>query len=303
MSQSPKLEAQITLQNDFINENQMQHFFNILSANVERSRSPITVSMLSLCNQTVLQKEDYIQIENAMGAFLQSEIRKSDLICKLSRPLEWCIILTLSGEKEAYAFIKRLLSNIQNKMEPLFNKYDLQILTTISEINNCDASFGEVINVNRQLLKNGLNKSIVSSSQFKKRKIEHIKVSILEDNEIFSQALSSTLENLSINHFQLDIQTFHDGYEFLQSDWYYTSHTHIILVNDILSRKNGLEVVHRLRELPNNKKFIIFMMTKRKSEQEMINAYSSGVDEYLIKPLNIRLFEALMKRVLERLWS
>ncbi|WP_195892864.1 response regulator [Bacillus massiliigorillae] len=296
------IQNQLTFPHGFLGEQQLATFFKVLTANVGRSRSPITATILTLRNHEFLNENDYLQIEEEMGAFLQSKIRQSDVICQLANPFEWCIILTQSGEKEAIAFINRVQSDIQNKTNPLFIKYDFSILASVAEINNSDATFDEVIKTSRQLLSNSLDKSITFTSQFKERKIEHIKFSILEENEIFSQALYTTLDNLPINHFLLDIKIFRDGYEFLQSDWYHTSHTHIILVNDILPRKNGLEVVHRIRELPNHNKFIIFMMTKRKSEQDMIHAFESGVDEYLIKPFNIRIFEAQMKRVLERLW-
>lgn len=73
-------------------------------------------------------------------------------------------------------------------------------------------------------------------------------------------------------------------------------------MNDILPRKNGLEVLHMVKQLPNEQRFITYMMTKKKSEEDMLYAYEIGVDEYLIKPFNIRLFEAQIRRTFERLW-
>ena len=35
----------------------------------------------------------------------------------------------------------------------------------------------------------------------------------------------------------------------------------------------------------------------------MLYAYENGVDQYLFKPFNLRLFEAQVKRVLAWLWS
>ncbi|MBD3108690.1 response regulator transcription factor [Bacillus sp. AGMB 02131] len=286
---------------DFIDEKQMAIFFNVLTANVERTRTSMVASLLTFGNQKNLNMEDQLEIETVIGNFLQSKIRKSDLVCKLVRPLEWCIILTQSGEKEAIVFIERMFSDIQNIQNPLFAKYNLTPFTCINEINNSDVTFDQVINISRQSVSSTINNEIIKTTDFKDRKKEKIKVSILEDNEIFAQALYTTVENIPLNEFELDMKIFSDGYEFLQSNWFYSSHTHIILVNDILPRNNGLEVVHRLREMPNNHKYLIFMMTKRKSEQDMIHAFKSGVDEYLIKPFNIRLFEAQLKRVLQRL--
>ena len=73
-------------------------------------------------------------------------------------------------------------------------------------------------------------------------------------------------------------------------------------MNDILPLKNGLEILHTLRKMPNEKKFVIYMMSERNSENAILNAYESGVDEYIVKPFNLRLLEAKIKRTFARLW-
>ncbi|NGP45353.1 hypothetical protein G4V62_10455 [Bacillaceae bacterium SIJ1] len=53
--------------------------------------------------------------------------------------------------------------------------------------------------------------------------------------------------------------------------------------------------------MPNHQKYIIFMMSKRKTEEDLIYIYENGVDEIIEKPFNVRLFEAKVKKVLKRL--
>jgi DNA-binding response OmpR family regulator len=43
------------------------------------------------------------------------------------------------------------------------------------------------------------------------------------------------------------------------------------------------------------------MMTNRKSQGDMNYAYESGVDEYLIKPFDLNLLQAQLKRTFARL--
>ena len=74
-------------------------------------------------------------------------------------------------------------------------------------------------------------------------------------------------------------------------------------MSDVLPRKNGLDVLHELRDMPSEEKFTVLMMTRRNSEEDMIYAYESGTDGYLVKPFNIRLFEAQVKRILSRVWT
>ena len=99
-----------------------------------------------------------------------------------------------------------------------------------------------------------------------------------------------------------EIRTFVDGEDFLSSDFYQSPHNHIVIMNDVLPRKTGLDILASLRSMPNDKKFVIYMMTNRNAESAMIDAYEKGVDYYLVKPFNLKLFSAQLKRMFESLW-
>lgn len=299
-------EENLLLSEYLFNEKQMTRFFNVLKANVVRSRTTISAIFLTIYDKSIFDNEDMHQVDEEITLFLQSKIRQTDLLFKLSNPFEWCVILSQSREEEANAFLQRLSLVVKNNADSIFNLNDISFSASVAEIGNNDVEFGELIKNGREALAQSLNKVEWHTEYvvvYKKRKMEQVKISILEENNIFRNVLQTTIENLTVNHFQLEIKTFQDGYEFLQSDWFSSSHTHIIIMNDILPRKNGLEVLHTIRKLPNNKRFIVYMMTKRKTEEDMIYAYENGVDEYLSKPFNLRLFESQLKRTFERLWS
>ncbi|WP_342567469.1 response regulator [Psychrobacillus sp. FSL K6-4046] len=272
---------------------QIKDFFNVLKANVVRSRTTITAVFLSASFKRLgFQQED-------LTSYLGSKIRKTDFLFELKEPHKWCIILSQSGEEEAQAFLNRLFADTNIVSS-------LTLSATIIEIGNNRVEFEELLEVgNRaidEVVSTGSPFEVTYISQFKEKDIEKIKVSILEENEIFRNVLSSSMENMNVDMFELEIKAFSNGYDFLASNWYRSSHTHIIIMNDILPRKNGLEVLHMVKQLPNEQRFITYMMTKKKSEEDMLYAYEIGVDEYLIKPFNIRLFEAQIRRTFERLW-
>lgn len=289
-----------------LSEMQMEPFFNVLKATVVRSRATMTAIFLSVQNLEKFSKQDMKQVEEEITVYLETKIRQTDLLFKLSKPFEWCILLSQSGEEETIAFLNRLFSSMKNQEVPLLITSDIVMVASVAEIGNSKVEYKQLMESGKTSLTNSLKQdawNIEYISDFKKKDIETVKVSILEGNEIFSNVLTASLKDLAIEHFNLDIKVFKDGYEFLESGFYHSGHTHILIMNDILPRKNGLEVLHTLRSLPNKRKFIIFMMTKRKSEVDMLYAYEKGVDEYLIKPFNLRLFEAQIKRTFERLWS
>jgi CheY-like chemotaxis protein len=239
-------------------------------------------------------------------AFLTNQTRKSDFVFKISNDPIWFMVLAQSGEREAAAFLRRLFRMVRTEGIPALNNQKLLFSASVAEIGNDEGTFEELIAVGASALKKSLSKGpeqIEYIASFKKRPSEKVRVSILEENAIYRDVLHRTLDNLDLGHFELEIKEFQDGYEFLESKWYLSSHTHLILMNDILPRQSGLDVLHEIRRLPNNKRIIVFMMTKRSSEEDMIYAYESGVDSYFIKPFNLRLLEIEVKRTFERLYT
>lgn len=281
------------------NEKQMKYFFDVLKATVVRQRTTMTACFVAIQNLENIHKEAQQKTVKEFTEYLKTKIRQTDLLLKLEKTFEWCILLPQSGEEETKAFLGRLYSDMKKENEMIIG-------ASVAEIGNDKVTYEQLMEEGHASLLKSIKQGawhIEYIADFKQKDAELVKVSILEENEIFSNVLKASLEGLAIDHFNLTVNVFKDGYAFLESGFYQSGHTHIVIMNDILPRKNGLEVLHTIRQLPNNKKFTIFMMTKKKSEADMLYAYEKGVDEYLVKPFNLRLFEAQIKRTFERYWS
>lgn len=275
-----------------------EELFNVLTATAVRNRTPMTAIFISVYNRYNIETANR-EFEK-ISYFLSERIRQSDMLFELNENLMWCILMSHSGEDEANAFIKRI-NSAWSKEES-----GTRFVYSIAEIRNKRVEFDDLIEQGENGILMSLNRgagNVVHIHSFKEMEKETIKVSVIDQDEILREVLKRSVENLDVPPFQMEIRLFEDGYDFLQSDWYHSSHCHILIMNDVLPRKNGTEIMHALRKMPNQKKFIIFMMTKRNAEDQMIYSYETGVDEYLLKPFNIRLFEARIRRVLKRLWQ
>jgi len=287
----------IKFTHDIMQEHEVERYFKIWRESVIRSRLTITAVFLKTANATQLNEN----VNDQVTSFLQSKIRKTDLLFQLSDGDHWGIFFLQSSEVEARAFLKRIFAIL--KAERKFQQIALK--ASITEIRNNNVIFEELLNKNKQMLSGDeqLTWSIAEVKDYCEQPTELVKVSIIEQNAIFRQVLESTLNQISIPYFSLDVKVYEDGYSFLQSDDYKSGHMHLILMNDILPLKNGLEILHILRHMPNEKKFIIYMMSERNSEGAALNAYEGGVDEYIVKPFNLRLLEAKIKRTFARFWQ
>ncbi|RNC97235.1 response regulator [Lysinibacillus halotolerans] len=267
------------------NEREVRPFFEMVKASIHRSRQPFTILLLKIHEK--LDARTY----EAIRDFLANEIRLTDVLFQVDQQNTWGLLLTQSGANEASALLNRLESRKPNISEPF--------TACMIEIRNESAEFNEIVEKGLEAVQ---LPGVHRVRDFEERKIEQIKVSILEENSMFRKVLATTIKSIHLDGMKLDLQVFEDGQAFLESDWIKSAHMHIVILNDILPRRNGLDILHTLRQMPNQQKFIVFMMTSNQSEEEMIRSYEKGVDGFFIKPINIRLFEAQIKRTCKGLW-
>lgn len=104
-----------------------------------------------------------------------------------------------------------------------------------------------------------------------------MQVLIVEDDIHLAQALGQILEE---NHYQVDLV--HDGNQGLA---YAESGSYDVIILDVmLPRKSGLEVVAELRRA--NVATPVLMLTARTTVQDKITGLDSGADDYMTKPFS-----------------
>lgn len=104
-----------------------------------------------------------------------------------------------------------------------------------------------------------------------------MQVLIVEDHIRLAQALGQILEE---NHYQVDLV--HDGDQGLA---YAESGSYDVIILDVmLPRKSGLEVVAELRRA--NVATPVLMLTARTTVQDKITGLDSGADDYMTKPFS-----------------
>lgn len=266
---------------EVLNAAHVPYVYELLKANAVRGRQVMTM-VLFACNSKSSQ-----DAETVLGGL----IRSTDVLFETGMPEEWGLLLPMSGADEAKGFLGRL-----------FRETD-QARAAVLEIVHPDMELLPSLERMRMELQGADGQRVVEVNIGLPRPVETVKVSVLDPDPIFRDVLGTALNQLQMSGITLEVQTFADGRLFLESGWTVSAHPHVVVMNDLLPRQNGLDVLHALRLLPNDGKFTILMMTRRNSEEDMTYAYESGADGYLVKPFNLRLFEAQVKRLLARVWS
>ncbi|WP_332646494.1 response regulator transcription factor [Lysinibacillus sp. 54212] len=287
-----------------VENEKLQMLFTLQQAYVKRAKRTFSIVLLrwhpSSEFPSYTKEEEY----NLLYDYIAGQVRNSDSVFKHENNENVIILLAFSGQDEAMHFLNRIISQAPSYLQGKIPNTEQAFLATVSEIANSTWTLEEVLEMNTELLSQTLaqdKNTVLTIDNFATPEVEEIKVSIVENNEITTSILKNLLSHTDIPNYSLDIKTFEDGFEFLESNWYKSGHTHIVLLNDILPRKNGIEVMNYLRSLPNDEKYIIMLISKRSTEEAVMYAFDNGADAFFTRPFNLRLVETQIKNILRRL--
>lgn len=276
-------------------------FFNFISSNNKRTKSPVTLIFINIKNiPHNLNAIDVKQNYEYMNQFLSETLRESDIMSKLPDYNGWIVLLPNAAELEGIYYLKRL-----NKVREEYSLMkEIQWCASIVEIKNPLASFEEIYIDGINALKESLMEEAFSFrvvTKYQTPEIATLKVSIIENDQITNNIFYEMMKKIDVENFELTIRSFFDGQSFLDSSWYQSDHMHLILMNYGLPKKNGMQLLHELRSMPNNRKYIIYIITKQQAPEDMIYAYESGVDGFIIKPFNLSVVKAELKQMIKRI--
>lgn len=128
-----------------------------------------------------------------------------------------------------------------------------------------------------------------------------LKVAIIDDDAMIRTMLGECVKNCFDGWSHADIRVFRDGESFLDDDWHKGPEPYLIILDGIMPRMDGLEVLQRIRSLPHSERYTVIMLTGRKEEQDIVRALHLGADDYMTKPFSTRELEARIKRLVKRL--
>ena len=78
---------------------------------------------------------------------------------------------------------------------------------------------------------------------------------------------------------------------------------HLIVLDRLLPRMNGLQICKKLKELPPTKNIPIIFLSVLDSEKDIIDGLKAGADDYIKKPFSPDEFLARVERILFRCYN
>ncbi|MDZ4286636.1 MAG: response regulator [Prosthecobacter sp.] len=129
-----------------------------------------------------------------------------------------------------------------------------------------------------------------------------VEILLVEDNP---DDLELTLRALRQANLANHIEVARDGAEALEFIFCEGPHSgrkiedtpRVILLDLKLPKVDGLEVLQRIKSDPRTKHIPVVMLTSSKEQSDIVKSYESGVNSYMVKPVNFEGFAAAVQEL------
>ncbi|WP_249898892.1 response regulator [Paenibacillus sp. PK3_47] len=124
-----------------------------------------------------------------------------------------------------------------------------------------------------------------------------LRLAVIDDDDLIRNLLTKQLSDLSQNH-NMEIRNYKDGEEFFSDAWHSMGGRYLLVLDRMMPRMNGMEVLRKLRGGAGHGEYTILMLTGVNEEREIAEAIQAGTDDYLTKPFSLIELEARVVRLL-----
>ncbi|MFC0238336.1 GGDEF domain-containing response regulator [Fictibacillus phosphorivorans] len=242
---------------------------------------------------------DHVLIKFA--EFLRTHLRTQDVVVRYGGE-EFLLLMPYTKLEEAEKTACRLLENLsQNVFHYDGHSFLVSFSAGVYEVNSTVSLAEAVRTADRALYaakENGRGRIETASSQEVVNR--RLRVAVIDDSEVIRRMLESFFTDLEVEYYELEIKTYQDGVSFFVDEWHQSNDEYLVILDGVLPKMDGIEVLTKLRKYPDTNRYKILMLTARKAEGDIVRALHLGADDYLTKPFSIRELEARIKVLVQR---
>lgn len=287
---------------------QLEHFIY----QFKRSEIPFTVVLIDLDHfKKVNDRYGHITgdyVLRQFAAIVKSLKREGDILCRYGGE-EFVLLLQDTLIEGAIKMVNRMRITFSKKIFTV-KEEDFQVSFSAgiaeSTMLNSDAEtiLGEADQALYFAKHSGRNQAVIyeSSMQGVKKKIK-ITIIIVDDDPLIRKILIDffTVWNPS-EEVEINVLEFSNGLSFLESDWYRPNEKYMILLDGIMPKMEGIEVLKRVRKDYSSQNVLISMLTGLTGEKNVIRFLELGADDYIEKPFVPKALAARIFRLINRLF-
>lgn len=222
---------------------------------------------------------------------------------------EFVLILNNAGDQEAFEIVERMRIAFSQEVfesEDKRKKFQSTFSAGIATISSEDQTKEDLLEKADQALYqskgDGRNRVTLYCERNEESESRILHVIIIDDDKFVRSILEKGFNTWEHHdHLDVKVHTYADGEAFLNSDWYYPQDQYVILLDGMMPKMDGIEVLIKIRSDYPDKNIVVSMLSARSNEENIVLALEKGADDYLFKPFNILEVIARIDRLAQRM--
>jgi two-component system cell cycle response regulator len=244
------------------------------------------------------------EVLRAFSQLLMNMKRESDYVFRYDGE-QFALILPDTNAKTAAALIDQIRSAF---METAFSfassePFQPSFSAGISEYRQKqDAPVSMADSALHQAKQNGRSRTVVyerTEGDLRRR----LNILIVDDDSLVRRLVSKQFSGWKPEEFDLSIEEYADGASFVEAPWYQPDENYMILLDGVMPKMDGLEVLNHVRSNYPHENIVISMLTSRNNESDIVLALKNGADDYIVKPFYAQEVVARVQRLTMRMFK
>ncbi|MED0656539.1 diguanylate cyclase [Anoxybacillus ayderensis] len=237
--------------------------------------------------------------------FLKTNVRARDVVIRFGGE-EFVVLLPATEATEAFLVFDRLREQFERMtFQCDETTFSCTFSTGIVEVLDPTKPIGHWIELADSALyeaKNTGRNCVVLAKQQEASYRRTVKVAIVDDDAIVRAIVTDVVQKMFTKEkVTLDLRAFKDGEQFIASDWHRGTEPCLVILDGVMPKMDGLEVLQQLRSQKDSSRYKVIMLTARKSENDIARALELGADDYMTKPFKLLELEARIRHMLKRM--
>ncbi|WP_231687971.1 response regulator [Bacillus sp. FJAT-27251] len=241
------------------------------------------------------------QLLQHMYDYIQEQIKTYDVIVRFEAD-SFLILFSHTALQEAKRILEKMIDGFPEMVrEKAGKEMEATVSASLIEIQHPDVSPKECIRKLDSTIHGGTERKpgqlhIIKWGEQVRKKI--VRLAVIDDDPIICRMLEAQLSDLGGADFETELRTYGNGEQFFADPWHKEHDQYLLILDGVMPRMDGLEVIKKLRSSADKRKYTIMMLTNRRGEQDVATAIQQGADDYLKKPFGMEELRARIKRLI-----
>ncbi|CAH1054916.1 diguanylate cyclase [Paenibacillus pseudetheri] len=246
------------------------------------------------------------EVLQSLSELVQGSIRMEDTFCRFGGE-EFAVFLPNTDASSALTVINRIQERFA--ATDFFTKNEVFHVTFsggISEVTEAENIADKIVEEADQALyaskDAGRNQTTLYTDHLSSTKKHSVlNVIVVDDDALIRKIVTHQIDTWEPEDIaEVNISSFANGLDFLQSDWYSIDEKYIILLDGVMPELDGVEVLERIRKTYPEVNILVIMLTGRNNQADIVHALQMGADDYVVKPVHMPELLSRMERLAHR---